>query len=118
MKDEPEEGNKVEVSANVVNGTYRNFVEIIFENHEKAIQSWHLDGYSFFAVAIEPGRWSPEKRKNYNLLDALSRNTIQVYPNSWAAVMTTLDNAGMWNLRSEMRERSYLGTTIVLERSL
>ncbi|KAL0436779.1 UNVERIFIED_CONTAM: L-ascorbate oxidase [Sesamum radiatum] len=87
----------------------RNFVEIIFENHEKTIQTWHLDGYSFFAVAIEPGRWSPEKRKNYNLLDALSRNTIQVYPNTWAAVMTTLDNAGMWNLRSEMRERAYLG---------
>ncbi|CAA2972064.1 L-ascorbate oxidase homolog [Olea europaea subsp. europaea] len=33
----------------------------------------------------------------------------QVYPNSWAAVMTTLDNAGMWSLRSEMLERVYLG---------
>ncbi|KAK4408607.1 L-ascorbate oxidase [Sesamum angolense] len=114
MKDEPQEGDKVEVAPNVVNGTYRNFVEIIFENHEKTIQTWHLDGFSFFAVAIEPGRWSPEKRKNYNLLDALSRNTIQVYPNSWAAVMTTLDNAGMWNLRSEMRERSYLGQQLYL----
>ncbi|KAL0418088.1 UNVERIFIED_CONTAM: L-ascorbate oxidase [Sesamum radiatum] len=106
-------GDKVEVAPNVVNGTYRNFVEIIFENHEKTIQTWHLDGFSF-AVAIEPGRWSPEKRKNYNLLDALSRNTVQVYPNSWAAVMTTLDNAGMWNLRSEMRERAYLGQQLYL----
>ncbi|KAL0369976.1 UNVERIFIED_CONTAM: L-ascorbate oxidase [Sesamum angustifolium] len=114
MKDEPQEGDKVEVAPNVVNGTYRNFVEIIFENHEKTIQTWHLDGFSFFAVAIEPGRWSPEKRKNYNLLDALSRNTVQVYPNSWAAVMTTLDNAGMWNLRSEMRERAYLGQQLYL----
>lgn len=35
----------------VLNMTFRNFVEIIFENHEKSIQSWHLDGYSFFAVA-------------------------------------------------------------------
>ncbi|KAL0436785.1 UNVERIFIED_CONTAM: L-ascorbate oxidase [Sesamum radiatum] len=112
--DEPQEGDKVEVAPNVVNGTYRNFVEIIFENHEKTIQTWHLDGFSFFAVAIEPGRWSPEKRKNYNLLDAVSRNTVQVYPNSWAAVMTTLDNAGMWNLRSEMRERAYLGQQLYL----
>ncbi|KAL0390417.1 UNVERIFIED_CONTAM: L-ascorbate oxidase [Sesamum calycinum] len=112
--DEPQDGDKVEVAPNVVNGTYRNFVEIIFENHEKTIQTWHLDGFSFFAVAIEPGRWSPEKRKNYNLLDALSRNTVQVYPNSWAAVMTTLDNAGMWNLRSEMRERAYLGQQLYL----
>ncbi|XP_073309777.1 L-ascorbate oxidase homolog [Primulina huaijiensis] len=108
VKDEPANGPVV-VAPSVVNAVFRNFVEIIFENHEKTIQTWHLDGYSFFAVAIEPGRWSPDKRKLYNLQDAVSRNTIQVYPNSWATVMTTLDNAGMWNLRSEMLERTYLG---------
>ncbi|KAL3518899.1 hypothetical protein ACH5RR_021488 [Cinchona calisaya] len=97
------------IAPSVVNATFRNFVEIIFENHEKTIQTWNLDGYSFFAVAIEPGTWSPEKRKNYNLLDAISRHNIQVYPGSWAAIMTTLDNAGMWNLRSDMWERVYLG---------
>jgi len=68
-----------------------------------------LDGYSFFAVAVEPGKWSPEKRKNYNLLDAVSRHTIQVFPKSWAAIMLTFDNAGMWNLRSELAENRYLG---------
>jgi L-ascorbate oxidase len=110
IKDEPPQDNtKVILAPNVVNATFRNFVEIIFENHERTIQTYHLDGYSFFAVAIEPGRWSPEKRKNYNLLDAVSRHSIQVYPNSWAAIMTTLDNAGMWSLRSEMWERVYLG---------
>jgi len=110
MKDEPPQDNtKVILAPNVLNTTFRNFVEIIFENHERTIQTYHLDGYSFFAVAIEPGRWSPEKRMNYNLLDAVSRHNIQVYPNSWAAVMTTLDNAGMWSLRSEMWERVYLG---------
>ncbi|XP_057781178.1 L-ascorbate oxidase homolog [Salvia miltiorrhiza] len=109
VKDEAVQGDKVVVAPSVKNATFRNFVEIIFENQEKTIQTWHLDGYSFFAVAIEPGTWTPEKRKNYNLLDAVSRHTIQVYPNSWAAIMTTLDNAGMWNLRSDMRERAYLG---------
>ncbi|XP_023539597.1 L-ascorbate oxidase homolog [Cucurbita pepo subsp. pepo] len=103
------EGSDVTIAPNVVNATYRNFVEIVFENHEKSVQSWHLDGYSFFAVAIEPGRWSPEKRKNYNLLDAVHRHTIQVFPKSWAAVLVTLDNAGMWNLRSELTENRYLG---------
>ncbi|KAH6784990.1 SKU5 similar 12 [Perilla frutescens var. hirtella] len=107
----------------VVNATFRNFVEIIFENNGNTIQSWHLDGHSFFAVAIEAGKWSPEKRKNYNLLDAVSRHTIQVYPKSWAAVMTTLDNAGMWSLRSMMQERAYLGQQLYMsvlspERSL
>ena len=58
---------------------------------------------------VEPGQWSPEKRKCYNLLDAVSRHTIQVFPKSWAAIMLTFDNAGMWNLRSEMAENRYLG---------
>lgn len=35
----------------VVNQTFRNFVEIVLENHERGVQSWHLDGYSFFAVS-------------------------------------------------------------------
>ena len=58
-KDEymPPNGNEViTIAPNVVNVTYRNFVEIIFENHEKSVQSWQLDGFNFFAVAIAPGR--------------------------------------------------------------
>ncbi|KAK3000808.1 hypothetical protein RJ639_022456 [Escallonia herrerae] len=111
MGDEPppKDDKKITLAPNVVNGTYRDFIEIIFENHEKGVQSWHLAGYSFFPVAIEAGKWTPEKRKNYNLVDAVSRNTIQVYPKSWAAIMTTLDNAGMWNLGSMLLERQYLG---------
>ncbi|OMO57807.1 Multicopper oxidase, type 1 [Corchorus olitorius] len=94
---------------NVLNVTFRTFVEIIFENHEKSLQSYNLDGHSFFAVAMEAGRWTPEKRMNYNLLDAVSRHTIQVFPKSWAAILLTFDNAGMWNIRSEIWERTYLG---------
>ncbi|KAG4906394.1 hypothetical protein JHK84_054904 [Glycine max] len=97
------------VAPNVINATFRDFIEVIFENPGKVIQSYNLDGYSFFALAVEPGKWTPEKRKNYNLLDAISRHTIQVFPNSWAAIMLTFDNAGMWNLRSEMAENRYLG---------
>lgn len=55
IKDEPpanvETLDKFTTGPNVLNGTFRNFIEIIFENHEKSIQSWHLDGYSFFPVA-------------------------------------------------------------------
>ncbi|KAI7992683.1 hypothetical protein LOK49_LG12G00845 [Camellia lanceoleosa] len=87
-----ESNEKIVLAPNVLNATFRNFVEIILENHEKTIQTWHLDGYSFFAVAIDPGRWAPEKRKNYNLVDAVSRHNIQVCPGSWAAIMTTLDS--------------------------
>ncbi|KFK35575.1 hypothetical protein AALP_AA4G008600 [Arabis alpina] len=110
IKDEPASKiTTLTVQPNVLNITFRTFVEIIFENHEKSMQSFHLDGYSFFAVASEPGRWTPEKRKNYNLLDAVSRHTVQVYPKSWSAILLTFDNAGMWNIRSENSERKYLG---------
>ncbi|KAA8550941.1 hypothetical protein F0562_002625 [Nyssa sinensis] len=109
MADEPapEGTSNILVAPNVVNQTFRDFVEIILENHEKTIQTWHLDGYSFFAVAMEPGRWTPEKRKNYNLLDALSRHTIHVFPGSWSAIMLTFDNAGMWNMRDEYNLPDY-----------
>lgn len=56
-----------------------------------------------------PGKWSPEKRNTYNMLDAVSRHSVQVYPKSWSAILLTFDNAGMWNLRSEVWERHYLG---------
>ncbi|KAA8538839.1 hypothetical protein F0562_025531 [Nyssa sinensis] len=115
IKDEPPTSeDKITMEPNVLNATFRTFIEIIFENHEKSVQSWHLDGYSFFPVAIEPGTWSPEKRKNYNLLDAVSRHTIQVYPKSWAAIMLTFDNAGMWNVRSAALERQYLGQQLYI----
>ncbi|XP_010552291.1 PREDICTED: L-ascorbate oxidase homolog [Tarenaya hassleriana] len=110
IKDEPGAMIKqLTVEPNVLNITFRTFVEVIFENREKSMQSYHLDGYSFFAVATEPGRWTPAKRENYNLLDAVSRHTVQVYPKSWSAILLTFDNAGMWNIRSENWERRYLG---------
>ncbi|OIW14696.1 hypothetical protein TanjilG_33038 [Lupinus angustifolius] len=106
--------NMITVEPNVINATFRTFIEIIFENPTKTLQSYNLGGYSFFAVAVEPGTWSPEKRKNYNLLDAISRHTIQVFPKSWAAIMLTFDNAGMWNLRSENAENRYLGQQLYI----
>ncbi|KAK8282293.1 hypothetical protein V6Z11_D08G016900 [Gossypium hirsutum] len=122
----PEKTETIQVKPIVLNITHRHFVEIIFENHKTAIQSYHLSGYSFFAAAcfsgvalliwvlsvasaIETGTWSPEKRKNYNLLDAVSRHTIQMFPKSWAAILLTFDNCGMWNIRSEVWDRFYLG---------
>ncbi|PPE02845.1 hypothetical protein GOBAR_DD00100 [Gossypium barbadense] len=102
VDDPPAEISKITLDPIVLNFTYRDFIEIIFENHENAIQSWHLSGYSFFAVA-------PEKRNNYKLLDAFSRHTIQVFPQSWATILLTFDNCGMWNIRYEIWDRHYLG---------
>ncbi|KAJ9170753.1 hypothetical protein P3X46_018835 [Hevea brasiliensis] len=94
----------------VIGTTLHDFVEIVFQNTETTIQSWHLDGYSFYAVGYGSGVWTPDKRKKfYNLNDAVSRHTVQVYPKSWSAVLVSLDNKGMWNLRSAIWSRRYLG---------
>lgn len=61
-----------------------------------------------------PGVWKPESRKTYNLLDAVSRHSVQVYPKSWSAIMLTFDNAGMWNLRSNVLERAHLGQQLYI----
>ncbi|XP_077239207.1 L-ascorbate oxidase homolog [Tasmannia lanceolata] len=112
--DEAPSTKTITIEPVVVNATHRNFIEIIFQNTEKSVQSWHLDGYAFFAVGMGGGTWEPKFRKNYNLLDAVSRHTIQVYPKSWSAVLLSMDNAGMWNLRSEIWERQYLGQQLYI----
>ncbi|XP_020596266.1 L-ascorbate oxidase homolog [Phalaenopsis equestris] len=124
ISDEPPiPGTLVTIAPNVITTVFRTFIEIILENPERSIQSYHLNGYSFFPVGMGPGKWCPENRNTYNLLDAVSRHTIQVYPSSWTAIMLTFDNAGMWNLRSEIWDRRYLGQQLYIsvlspERSL
>jgi iron transport multicopper oxidase len=61
------------------------------------------------------GKWSADARSTYNLVDAMYRSTVQVYPMSWTAVLVYLDNEGMWNLRSQNLERRYLGQELYLK---
>ncbi|MBA0795834.1 hypothetical protein Gohar_006665 [Gossypium harknessii] len=121
VDDPPAEISKITLDSIVLNLTYRDFIQIISENHENAIQSWHCLAIhslqwpqlnyvlGLIPFSIETGTWSPEKRKNYNLLDAVSRHTIQVFPQSWDAILLTFDNCGMWNIRFEIWDRHYLG---------
>ncbi|KAL2927211.1 L-ascorbate oxidase-like protein [Bienertia sinuspersici] len=90
------------------------YIEIIFQNDESTTQSWHLDGHNFFVVAFGADRWNPTMRRKYNLVDAVWRSTVQVYRNSWTAVLVSLDNKGMWNLRSAIWHRQYLGQQVYL----
>ncbi|KFK23009.1 hypothetical protein AALP_AAs54424U000100, partial [Arabis alpina] len=108
ISDQPIKGG-IYLATSVMQADYRAFVEVVFENWENIVQSWHLDGYSFFVVGMELGKWSTASRKSYNLNDAITRCTVQVYPKSWTAIYVALDNVGMWNMRSELWERQYLG---------
>ncbi|KFK34458.1 hypothetical protein AALP_AA5G148000 [Arabis alpina] len=107
-------GGGIYLDTSVLQVDYRSFVEIVFENTEDIMQSWHLDGYSFWVVGMDGGQWSPDSRNGYNLRDAVARCTVQVYPSSWSAIYIALDNVGMWNIRSEFWARQYLGQQLYL----
>ncbi|RWW74235.1 hypothetical protein BHE74_00017834 [Ensete ventricosum] len=90
------------------------FIEVIFHNAENTTQTWHLDGHDFWVVGYGSGKWTPDLRKRYNLIDAITRHTVQVYPSGWSAIFVSLDNEGMWNLRSAMWGRQYMGQQLYI----
>ncbi|KAK4759105.1 hypothetical protein SAY87_020406 [Trapa incisa] len=102
------------IATSVMPASLHEFIEIVFQNNERTVQSWHLDGYDFWVVGYGFGRWTPTSRRKYNLVDSLTRHTAQVYPNSWTSILVSLDNQGMWNLRSANWERQYLGQQFYL----
>ncbi|XP_009619786.1 L-ascorbate oxidase homolog [Nicotiana tomentosiformis] len=102
------------LATSVLPASLHEFLEIVFQNNEDTMQSWHLDGYDFWVIGFGSGTWSQDSRKEYNLVDALTRHTTQVYPKSWTAIYVSLDNQGMWNLRSSMWDRQYLGQQVYL----
>lgn len=113
ISDNPTGGGIYQDTA-VMGADYRAFIEIVFQNDEDIIQSYHLDGYQFWVVGMDGGQWTSASRKQYNLRDAVARVTVQVYPKSWSAIYIALDNVGMWNLRSEFWARQYLGEQFYL----
>ncbi|KAL1552878.1 Monocopper oxidase-like protein sku5 [Salvia divinorum] len=98
--------------SSVINGTFKGFMEIIFQNNDTSVQSYHLDGYAFFVVGMDYGVWTENSRGTYNKWDGVARSTTQVFPNAWTAILVSLDNAGMWNLRTQNLDSWYLGQEV------
>ncbi|XP_021752254.1 monocopper oxidase-like protein SKS1 [Chenopodium quinoa] len=93
----------------IINGTFKGFAEIIFQNNDTVMQTFHVDGFSFYVVGMDYGVWTEDRRGSYNKWDAIYRCTVQVYPGAWTAVLLYLDNPGTWNIRTENLDRWYLG---------
>ncbi|XP_078446165.1 monocopper oxidase-like protein SKU5 [Wolffia australiana] len=97
------------ISPSIINATYKAFLEIIFQNNDSKVVTYHLDGYAFFVVGMDYGEWTEASRRTYNKWDGVARCTIQVYPGAWTAILVSLDNVGIWNLRVENLDNWYLG---------
>ncbi|WCJ37248.1 Monocopper oxidase-like protein SKU5 [Euphorbia peplus] len=102
------------LDTSLINGTFKGFIEIIFQNNDTTVQSYHLDGYSFFVVGMDFGVWTENSRGTYNKWDGVARSSVQVFPGAWTAILVSLDNAGIWNLRAENLNTWYLGQEVYL----
>ncbi|KAM0864941.1 hypothetical protein ACQ4PT_043597 [Festuca glaucescens] len=110
--DRPDAAARPRIARSIINGTYRGFMEIIFQNNDTRMQSYHMDGYAFFVVGMDYGEWTESSRGTYNKGDSVARSTVQVYPGAWTAVLVSLDNVGFWNLRSQNLDSWYLGQEV------
>jgi hypothetical protein len=45
----PSDGPPV-IGASIINSTYKNFMEIVFQNNDTKVQTYHIDGYAFWVV--------------------------------------------------------------------
>ncbi|KAL6606411.1 hypothetical protein ACP70R_042064 [Stipagrostis hirtigluma subsp. patula] len=97
------------IATSVINSTYKNFLEIVFQNNDTKVQTYHIDGYAFWVVGMDYGEWTENSRGTYNKWDGVSRCTTQVFPGAWTAVMLSLDSPGFWNVRTENLDTWYLG---------
>lgn len=97
------------IRTSVINSTYKNFLEIVFQNNDSTVQTYHIDGYAFWVVGMDYGEWTENSRGTYNKWDGVSRCTTQVFPGAWTAVMLSLDSPGFWNVRTENLDTWYLG---------
>ncbi|CAA0842297.1 Monocopper oxidase-like protein SKU5 [Striga hermonthica] len=97
------------MDTSIINGTYKGFMEIILQNNDTKVQTYHMSGYAFFVVGMDYGEWTENSRGTYNKWDGIARSTAQVYPGAWTAILISLDNVGVWNLRTENLDSWYLG---------
>ncbi|KAI8564930.1 hypothetical protein RHMOL_Rhmol03G0221500 [Rhododendron molle] len=97
------------IDTSLINGTYNHSMELILQNNDSVMLSFHMDGYSFFVLAMGLGEWTENNKTLYNTKYAIWRSTVQVFPGGWTAVLIYLDNVGVWNLRAENLDRWYLG---------
>ncbi|THG22901.1 hypothetical protein TEA_026948 [Camellia sinensis var. sinensis] len=61
------------------------------------------------SIRMDYGEWTENSRGTYNKWDGIARTTTQVFPGAWTAILISLDNVGVWNLRTENLDSWYLG---------
>ncbi|KAL6349073.1 hypothetical protein AAG906_033729 [Vitis piasezkii] len=69
----------------------------------------HLLDHLGWKHLMDYGEWTENSRGTYNKWDGIARSTTQVFPGAWTAILISLDNVGVWNLRAENLDSWHLG---------
>lgn len=70
----------------------------------------HLHGHNFFVVGSGLGSYDPSKDPfNFNLVDPVERNTIDVPTGGWTAIRFRADNPGVWFLHCHLEVHTSWG---------
>jgi hypothetical protein len=96
------------IRTSVINSTYKNSLEIVFQNNDTSVQTYHVDGYAFWVVGMDYGEWTENSHGTYNKWDVVSRCTTRAFPGAWTAVTLSLDSPGFWNVRTEDLDTWYI----------
>ncbi|KAG5375252.1 hypothetical protein IGI04_039848 [Brassica rapa subsp. trilocularis] len=73
----PVDSKPPRLESSIINATYKEFIQVIFQNNDTKVQTFHIDGYSFYVVTMDFGNWTEDKKGSYNNWDAISRSTIE-----------------------------------------
>ncbi|KAJ1419100.1 Multicopper oxidase, type 1 [Sesbania bispinosa] len=87
------------VATSVLPTSLHDFIEVVFQNNENTTHLGILMVMIFGLLVM---------------VSASGQKPVEVYPNSWTTILVSLDNQGMWNLRSAIWERQYLGQQFYL----
>ncbi|RZS09140.1 hypothetical protein BHM03_00040194 [Ensete ventricosum] len=63
-------------------------------------------------TTMDYGEWTEESRGTYNKGDGVARCSTQVFPGAWTAILVSLDNVGIWNVRAQNLDSWYLGQEV------
>ncbi|KAH7840889.1 hypothetical protein Vadar_022976 [Vaccinium darrowii] len=88
---------KMETS--IINGTYEGLMELIFQNNDMNMQSYHVDGYAFFVLGMDFGEWTENSRGTYKKWDGIARSTTQTIIH---VLDMTIASSSFHHLRSKM----------------
>lgn len=86
---------------------YGSVVDVIINNIDESLHPFHLHGHHFWVLStFSPknvnGQWSPDLKTNYNIINPIKRDTLNVPSFGHSVIRWRANNPGIWALHCHM----------------